>query len=161
VNLDTLHNRAVRAEDADDIAAVQRLWGTNLWYCRLAGELGPDGALPPDHARTFLQSELARVGARVSLYLQDEHAVALTAELVPHPREPYPWLGLLLVDGSRQGPGSVAGAWPRCTRASLTRAGKKYDWRSLRTVRRPAASGTARGTGGWRIATVPTAGAAP
>ena len=98
-----MHERAVRLDDHDDVVAVQRLWQTNLEYCRLAGELDPDGALPPDHARTFLRSELTRSGGRVHLYLEEGHPVALTAELVPHPREPYPWIGLLLVDGARQG----------------------------------------------------------
>jgi GNAT superfamily N-acetyltransferase len=127
VNVLSLHGRAVRLDDPDDVAAVQQLWQTNLEYCRLAGELDPGGALRPDHARRFLHDELTRSGGRVHLYVQDKDPVALTAELVPHPREPHPWIGLLLVDGVRQGVGIGA----RCVAAVHARLADE-GWEEVR-----------------------------
>jgi len=66
---------------------------------------GDDGTLAAHHARTFLRSELTRTGGRVHLYLLDQQPVAMTAELIPHPHEPYPWIGLLLGDGRQHGRG--------------------------------------------------------
>lgn len=99
-----LTQKRMQPEDVDRFERdVQRLWESNLAYCRAAGELDADDGLPAAHGRGFLQVELARRDARVHLYLEDDDVVALTAELVPHPREAVPWIGLLLVDGRRHG----------------------------------------------------------
>jgi GNAT superfamily N-acetyltransferase len=100
-----LRERRVTEADAALDAAVQALFESNEAYCRAADELDPDGRVAPDHARRFLAEELGLPGGRVHVYEDGPDVVAVTAELVPHPREPYPWIGLLLVHGGRHGEG--------------------------------------------------------
>lgn len=59
----TLTRRRIAPDDVDTVERdVQRLWESNLEYCRAAGELDDNGRLSPDHARAFLQPREPRAG---------------------------------------------------------------------------------------------------
>jgi len=45
------------------------------------------------------------MGARVHLVIEGLRIVGVATTLAPHPREPYPWVGLLLVDAALRGQG--------------------------------------------------------
>jgi hypothetical protein len=62
--------------------------------------------VPLSVARDYLAEELARPCGRCLVVRDPEGVVIGTVSLlVPHPREPYPWIGLLLIDGTRHGEG--------------------------------------------------------
>ena len=90
--------------DADALATV---FASNVDYFRAAGDVEDDAeSVPSTVAHEYLDEELHRRGGRCLLVLDRRREVVGTvAMLVPHPREPCPWIGLLLIDGSRHGEG--------------------------------------------------------
>lgn len=62
--------------------------------------------------RKLLREELERPDSRcLAIWTrQERRLVGLACLLVPHPREPFPWLGLLIIDGRCQGQGYGAEA---------------------------------------------------
>ena len=89
-----------------DLPQLQRLFDSNLAYLRIAGEVLPDAVgIADDHACRYMTAETSLPGGRCLVAVDGEDVVATVALVVPHPNEPYPWIGLLLVEGARQGRG--------------------------------------------------------
>jgi hypothetical protein len=93
-----------RVSDEEALAAT---FATNLDYFLAAGEVADDvDTVPRCVARDYLAEELARLRGRCLVVRDPQGVVVGTVSLlVPHPREPYPWIGLLLIDGARHGEG--------------------------------------------------------
>lgn len=90
-----------------DEVALAPAFASNLDYFRSSGEVADDAdSVPSSVVREYLDEELARPQSRC-LVVRDPAGVAVgtVSMVVPHPREPYPWIGLLLIDGSRHGEG--------------------------------------------------------
>ncbi|GHJ49449.1 hypothetical protein Cs7R123_67910 [Catellatospora sp. TT07R-123] len=85
-------------------AELHSLYAGNAAYHRLSGEFGPD---PTE--REVLDSiteDLATPGVEVFAVRDDRgNLVGVTDTLAEHPKDGLPWIGLLMIDGSRQGTG--------------------------------------------------------
>lgn len=93
----------------------------------------PDFLEASEGRRTFAATDVERfiaaehaMGAKVHLLQDGEQIVGVTTTLAPHPREPFPWVGLLLVDE----PLRRKGYGPRA--ATLLEAMFRGDWPALR-----------------------------
>lgn len=97
----------MRRATAADVDVLAPTFATNLAYFQASGEVECAAVAVPDSlVRDHLDVELARRDGRCLVLSDAEGAVVGTAcLLVTHPREPYPWIGLLLIDGRRQGEG--------------------------------------------------------
>jgi GNAT superfamily N-acetyltransferase len=97
----------LQAASAEDGAALAPIFARNLAYFRSAGEVADDADSVPDSVvRGYLDKELARPRGRCLVVRDATSApVGTVSTLVPHPREPYPWIGLLLIHGSHHGEG--------------------------------------------------------
>lgn len=98
---------SLQAASATDEAALAPAFASNQDYFRSAGEVADDAdSVPACVVRDYLDEELARPHGRC-LVVRDPAGVTVgtVSMLVPHPREPCPWIGLLLIDGSRHGEG--------------------------------------------------------
>lgn len=107
----------MRSASAKDATALSAVFASNFEYLRTAGEIAADAdALPAGHVADYLAEEAARSGNRCVVICDttaddDPGEVVGTATmLVPHLREQHPWIGLLLIDGARQGGGLGAAA---------------------------------------------------
>jgi len=72
----------------------------------------PDFLLASEGVSTFSPADVAAYiarehdqGGRVHLLVDGLRIVGVATTLAPHPREPYPWVGLLLVDTAWRGHG--------------------------------------------------------
>jgi GNAT superfamily N-acetyltransferase len=106
--MDRAHQRvSLTAATTADQAALAATFRTNLTYFRAAGDVSENAdSLPRSVVRDYLDAELTRPAGRC-LIVRDSAGVVVgtVSMLAPHPREPFPWIGLLLIDGSRQGEG--------------------------------------------------------
>jgi acetyltransferase (GNAT) family protein len=115
-----------RADDAT-AAGLQPVFATNTAYLQAAGEIGPGQTeISPTHAADYLAEETADPASRcLTLYDGDRAVIGTTALLVPHPREPYPWIGLLLIRGDLHSRGYGAAAADLVTHELAREAGRR------------------------------------
>lgn len=84
-----------------EIAETVALYAGNPAYWRAAGEYDPE-AIPADRVAADLREEAAFDGGEVLLARDGAgRAVGVLCLLRRHPVDGHPWIGLLLVDGSR------------------------------------------------------------
>ncbi|MFD6415161.1 GNAT family N-acetyltransferase [Streptomyces sp. NPDC060194] len=90
---------------SQEIAEVVDLYASNPEYCRASGEYDPED-VRADRVEADLREEAGTEGREV-LGVRDGlgRLVGLVCLLDRHPADGYPWIGLLLVHGSRRGTG--------------------------------------------------------
>ena len=95
---------AVLAGEEDDttVGRLLPVFRTNREYLVLARDITEGAEITADLVRAHLRAGAQFAGGRSLLLLADGEVVGTASLLVPHPREPYPWIGLLLVHGERQ-----------------------------------------------------------
>ncbi|MFE9809094.1 GNAT family N-acetyltransferase [Streptomyces sp. NPDC005548] len=86
----------------DEIADVVGIYVSNPEYCRAAGEYDPEH-IEPGRVEADLREEARTEGCHVLLARDGEgRTVGLVCLLDPHPKDGYPWIGLLMVSGSQR-----------------------------------------------------------
>ncbi|MER5651548.1 GNAT family N-acetyltransferase [Streptomyces sp. NPDC102256] len=94
---------------ADEIADVVGIYVSNPVYCHAAGEYDPEH-IEPDRVEADLREEARSEGGHVLLARDGRgRTVGLVCLLDRHPKDGYPWIGLLMVRGDqrRQGVGRL------------------------------------------------------
>jgi ribosomal protein S18 acetylase RimI-like enzyme len=87
---------------AAEIAETVALYAGNPGYLRAAGEYDPE-AVDAERVAADLREEAALDGGEVLLARDGTgRAVGVACLLDPHPVDGHPWIGLLVVDGTRQ-----------------------------------------------------------
>lgn len=83
----------------DELAEVVDVYETNPVYFRAAGDYDPDHIVPAE-VEADLREEVAEAGSDVLIARDDSgKAVGVLCLLDRHPKDGYPWIGLLLVHG--------------------------------------------------------------
>ena len=103
-----------------EIAEVVDLYASNPEYCRAAGEYDPEN-VRADRVEADLREEAGTDGCDVLLARDAQgQLVGLLCLLDRHPTDGCPWIGLLLVHGSRH-LRAWAGAWSAWSKAGSGR----------------------------------------
>ncbi|MFJ9448474.1 GNAT family N-acetyltransferase [Kitasatospora sp. NPDC101235] len=93
----------------DEIGEVVGIYRSNPEYCRAAGEYDPEH-IPADRVEADLREEVGTEGCEVLLARDvDGRTAGLVSLLHRHPKDGYPWIGLLIVHGDqhRRGAGRL------------------------------------------------------
>lgn len=86
----------------DEIAEVVGIYASNPEYCRGSGEYDPE-RIAPEQVEADLREEADTDGGHVLLARDaGSRAVGLVCLLDRHPKDGYPWIGLLIVHGGRR-----------------------------------------------------------
>lgn len=86
----------------DEIAEAVGIYASNPDYCRAAGEYDP-GRIEAGQVEADLREEAGTEGCHVLLARDTEGlAVGLVCLLDRHPKDGYPWIGLMMVHGDRR-----------------------------------------------------------
>ncbi|WP_225839311.1 GNAT family N-acetyltransferase [Streptomyces sp. NK08204] len=109
----------------DEIAEIVGIYASNPEYCRAAGEYDPDN-IDAEQVETDLRQDTGATGFEVLLARDTkERAAGLVSLLHEHPKDGYPWIGLLIVHGDRRrkGTGRLLASMVEERLSSLGRSG--------------------------------------
>lgn len=86
------------------LTELTALYASNHAFHSLSGDFPDPHGIRPEQVAAALADELAQPGAEVLLARSAGHlvGVAVTLDRHPDPADPDPWIGLLMVDATRQ-----------------------------------------------------------
>jgi hypothetical protein len=88
----------VACPDTTDL--LYPIYASNIDFLRLTDDVADP--LPRDGFERSLKAEFDVPDQQFLRVRDSDEPVGLAAFLAPHPKEPHPWIGLLMIDGTRQ-----------------------------------------------------------